>query len=349
MYAKGTIAVATLMAVLSGLATADPIYRSSIDSNDLEFIRVDDPGVFLCVKYNGRFRAEMPDKRHDELFANGVYTFEALFLDGASVGIWVHPDVGSRPTALKLAFQAAKPIGKLPEVMRSRLNHVIIHYGNETAFAEDIGRFFVLYSQNMAERIRNNDLEETVFYLSVHASLAYQGGTRADWVWAQRADGDFITYHAAKYTGYANRNPYGEDMPESALFAWAVLNHPGRLPDRVEQKVRSIMPNRLAYFEEIFANSLTALETAGRAGSRYINCPEPATSVQPPQRDIPGMQRALMRHCKGLPVGFADGKFGPATRSVLRRFQKSHGLVPDGVYGPLTAAALDGPVTGNCR
>ncbi len=61
------------------------------------------------------------------------------------------------------------------------------------------------------------------------------------------------------------------------------------------------------------------------------------------------MQRALMRHCSGLPVGFADGKFGPATRSVLRRFQRSHGLVPDGVYGPLTAAALDGPVTGNCR
>ena len=349
MYSKVTIAVATLMAALSGPATAEPIYRDSIDSNDLEFIRVNDPGVFACVRYNGRFRAEMPDTRHDELFADNVYTFEALFLDGESVGIWVHPDVGSRQIALQLALQAARPIGKLPEVMRSRLNHVVIHDGNETAFAEDIGQFFVLYSQNMAERIRNHDLEETVFFLSVHASLAYQGGTRADWVWAQRADGDFITYHAAKYTGYSGRNPYGEDMAESALFAWAVLNHPGRLPDRVEQEVRSIMPNRLAYFEGIFANGVTALENASQAGNRHIDCPEPTTSVQLPQRDISGMQRALMRHCNGLPVGFADGKFGPATRSVLKRFQKSHGLVPDGVYGPLSAAALDSPVTGNCR
>ncbi len=212
----GTIAVATLMTALSGLATAEPIYRDSIASNDLEFIRTDDPGVFGCVKYNGRFRAEMPDKRRDKLFAENVYTFEALFLDGASVGIWVHPDVGSRHTALQLAFQAAEPIGKLPNVMRSRLDHVVIHEGNETAFSEDIGRFFVLYSQNMAERIRNHDLEETVFYMSVHASLAYPGGTRADWVRAQRADDDFITYHAARHTGYADRNPYGEDMAESS-------------------------------------------------------------------------------------------------------------------------------------
>jgi hypothetical protein len=38
----------------------------------------------------------------------------------------------------------------------------------------------------------------------------------------------------------------------SALFAWAMIMHPGRLPGSVETRVREIMPNRLAFLEELF-------------------------------------------------------------------------------------------------
>lgn len=37
----------------------------------------------------------------------------------------------------------------------------------------------------------------------------------------------------------------------------------------------------------------------------------------------------------------ADGLFGPGTEAALRAFQRLHGMVPDGIVGPKTWAALD--------
>ena len=42
---------------------------------------------------------------------------------------------------------------------------------------------------------------------------------------------------------------------------------------------------------------------------------------------------------KGYPL-VADGIFGPATDSAVRRFQSSRGLVADGIVGPQTWNAL---------
>src|ERR1051326_2003709 len=55
-------------------------------------------------------------------------------------------------------------------------------------------------------------------------------------------------------------------------------------------------------------------------------------------RDVTTLQQKLAEH--GFPPGAIDGQFSPATQAAVLAFQKSEGLVADGVVGPRTAAAL---------
>lgn len=52
------------------------------------------------------------------------------------------------------------------------------------------------------------------------------------------------------------------------------------------------------------------------------------------------LQRALA--AEGFSPGGIDGRFGPATEAALVAFQRCHGLLPDGIAGPLTWAKIDG-------
>lgn len=54
--------------------------------------------------------------------------------------------------------------------------------------------------------------------------------------------------------------------------------------------------------------------------------------------DVISLQGALFR--KGFEPGLIDGDFGPGTEAAVMALQRGEGLEPDGVYGPLTAAAL---------
>ena len=224
-------------------AVAEPIFPNSVVSNDLDFITTSDTSAYTCLNFKERIRAELPDKRHDGLFVDEVYTFHAGYTDGTAIEIWVHPDIGTQTQAAQLAVQVAHPVGKLPTFMREKLHHVGIHQGDETAFAESEGNFFMLYSENIQTRINDHDLEETIFHEAVHATLEHTHERSNSWREAQKADNDYITEYARHRT---------EDMAESALFAWAVLVTPGRLPKDIEQKVQEIMPNRLKFFENIF-------------------------------------------------------------------------------------------------
>ena len=113
----------------------------------------------------------MPDKRNNKLFANDTFVFEARFDDDSQVGIWAHADFDTEAAAKTYATMAAERLGKLPRFIRTKLSHTVIHQGDEVAFAEEGGRFFVLYSDNIETRVRNHDLEETIFHEAVHATL----------------------------------------------------------------------------------------------------------------------------------------------------------------------------------
>ncbi|MFU0799403.1 MAG: peptidoglycan-binding protein [Xylanivirga thermophila] len=55
--------------------------------------------------------------------------------------------------------------------------------------------------------------------------------------------------------------------------------------------------------------------------------------------DVAMLQRILISI--GYNPGPVDGIFGPRTRAAVIQFQLDNGLVPDGIVGPKTYAALD--------
>ena len=54
--------------------------------------------------------------------------------------------------------------------------------------------------------------------------------------------------------------------------------------------------------------------------------------------DVAVLEFRLRRH--GLPRRAVDGRFTRTTERALRRYQRGHGLVPDGIAGPLTYRVL---------
>ncbi|HYI48584.1 MAG TPA: N-acetylmuramoyl-L-alanine amidase [Allosphingosinicella sp.] len=72
----------------------------------------------------------------------------------------------------------------------------------------------------------------------------------------------------------------------------------------------------------------------------------PALPLIPPKDDDdrPTLRRGAVGESVKIvqaKVGVAvDGNFGPATEAAVRQFQRGHGLVPDGIVGPLCWAAI---------
>lgn len=212
------------------------MFENSVGSNNLDFIRPSDPQTYACSRFTGTGTRQMPDPRRDELMADDDRLFEAFFTDGTMVPIWIHPDVPDPETRVA---QLGPPLGHLPTAMRNDLNKVVV-LDSDAAFAEDLGRFFVIGTERMDRRLADNDLEETVFHEAFHATLDIPNASDPDWLAAKQADGAVLTEYA--------RNER-EDMAEHALFALAVLRHPGRLPVRMEAQIRETIPNRLAFFQ----------------------------------------------------------------------------------------------------
>ncbi len=226
-----------------------PLFKNSIVSTELDFIKPTDTDAFMEVVYIGQKEKEMPGAENNELIDKNTFVFEAVFSNRKKLQIWCHSAFGNKEAAKGYVNKLTDKLGKLPEFMRDTLAHVVIHKGNSTAFSEDLGRFFVLYSDNMDERISNNDLEETVFHESIHVALDLKYSKSDSWKNAQKEDGTYITE-------YAKNNSNKEDLAESAIFVYTMIKHPRRLPTDVEEWVKKNIPNRYEFLKKIFNQGL---------------------------------------------------------------------------------------------
>jgi hypothetical protein len=228
--------------------TAAPIYRSSVVGTDFDFITDADPSAFTRLEYVGFQKFEMPDKREsDEPLVQHAYVFNAYFSDGAKVSIALDKNFGSRQAAEQDTRRYTLPLGKLPSLYRHNLRHIVVHKGgaDTTAFAEDKGHFFVIYSDNATKRIGNHDLEETFFHEGTHASIQTKYLGRAAWQKAKNTDNAYITDYA--------KTEDQEDFAESALFAYTMIYHPERFPAAERARIEKQIPNRIAFFRTVYA------------------------------------------------------------------------------------------------
>ena len=252
-YIARNISIRILMLIGIGVFAggpmfARPLFKNSVASTEIDFIHTDDPSVAFRMNEVGRERKEMPDKRSgdgdDALFLENVGVFELTYSDGTIVEVWASPQLES--SAALYARHCADAMAKLPHALRSQLKHVVVHFGNESAFAEESGGFFVVYSENIEIRLANNDFEETVFHEAIHVALEAEHARSEGWLQAQKEDRAFITQ-------YAEQQPKKEDLPEFALFAYTYFKHPERLPQRVQDELAQKMPNRLKYLQQVMA------------------------------------------------------------------------------------------------
>ena len=224
-------------------------YRSSVVGTDFDFITDADPTAFVSLDFLGLQDFEMPDKRDTgEPLVQQAYLFEARFDDGGSIRLALDADFGSREAAELDAARYGPRLGKLPPLYRSKIRHITVNHGGRdtTAFAEDKGHFFTIYSDNATKRLETNDLEETFFHEGTHASIQQQYLKSPGWRNAVSRDGTFITEYA--------KTSDQEDFAESALFAYTLILHPERFPEADRTKIERAIPNRIAFFRKIFSS-----------------------------------------------------------------------------------------------
>jgi hypothetical protein len=226
-------------------AVAEPLYPDAVVSNDLAFFDPFSGSTFACLRTLPTEPREMPDKRSDQLMVDGVRAFSMHFLDGLVTEIWLHPDIPEMQAEL-FATKVGEAYGRIPSFLRENIPHVTVNAGNEAAFADVGARVFTLYAENIDISLSERDLEAILFQEAVHAGLDVPLTQSAEWLAAQAADDGAVTE-------IASGDLAGEDLAESAIFAYAVLMAPGQLPAGVETAVRATIPNRLAFFEKLFA------------------------------------------------------------------------------------------------
>jgi hypothetical protein len=218
-------------------------YRSSVVGTDFDFIKDSDPSCFLCLEFKGRGYREMPDKTGPTLLVQESFVFVAYYGDGTKVDIAVDVDFDNPAAAKEEALRYATRLGKLPTALRMGVDRLVVHkgYENTTAFS-DVG-LIVMYSDNASKRISSHDLEETLFHESVHAAWDKTHADSKQWRSAQASDKIFIT-------SYARKNPDGEDLAESALFAYTLIHHPERIPADEARKIKQTIPARIRFVEK---------------------------------------------------------------------------------------------------
>ena len=207
-----------------------------------DIIRVSDSSTFACLLDNGRGLRQIWDKRVEGEPTVNAFLYQSHFSDGSVIEIAINPEFQTPDLARDEALRYTDALGRLPNVLRQGVKRLSIHKGTE-GFHAGTGQI-VGYAGKTDQRLTYAHLEETLFHESVHASWDAQHRLASGWKNAQASDGRFLTQ-------YGQKSPEREDLAETALFAFAILHYPGRLPPKDTQDTIETVPARMAYIRAL--------------------------------------------------------------------------------------------------
>lgn len=164
-------------------------------------------------------------------------------------------------------------------------------------------------------------------------------------------DGTRIVNGNSNLIGIEGENPGGVDdlpWPSVQIDAYhrgvaAILRHIGRgaefcIAHKEWAPVRKPVDPRLDM--NGFRAAVAAILNGTAPAPTLIPPVEPPGTQRRPtlRRGVSGQLTRLVQEKVGVTV---DGNFGPGTEAAVRRFQRAHNLVPDGIVGPETWRVLD--------
>jgi predicted outer membrane repeat protein len=208
---------------------------------DPDIITASDPTTFISAPYAGQGLRLMFDRRVNNWVTLNVYLFNATFSDGLTSEIQVNPEFGTSALAGVEATKYGTVIGRLPTVLRSNVQTVVIHKGTEPFGGGNNG--LLIHTGQGDLYAADGILEETLVHEAAHASLDGPHAAAPGWLAAQAADPEFIST-------YARDNPTREDIAESYLPWLAVRYRQNRITPALANTIIAAIPNRLAYFDQ---------------------------------------------------------------------------------------------------
>lgn len=209
-----------------------------------DIITADDPTAFKTLAFQGSGQRSMFDRRIDRFARTDAWLFTAEFSDSAAIEVQVNREF-ERDEAETEALFYLNAIGRIPQVLRSKVETVWIHKGNKP-FGGGNNNLLIHVEQGEAYE-RDGILEETFVHEAAHTSLDGDHAEAPAWLEAQRLDANFISQ-------YAQDNPLREDVAETYLLHFAIRHRSQRVSDELKSTVEKTIPNRLRYFDLLNLN-----------------------------------------------------------------------------------------------
>ncbi len=216
-------------------------HRTTIHDISYDILTPSDPTSLQSVTYIGRGERNVYDSRLSRSISIDAYLFKGLYSE-MTVEFRVNPEFGSKEVALEQVDKFASAFGRLPAILLSRLESVVIHKDGGT-WAASWGGKYIHLTVDGDEHIRRGTLEEALIHEAAHASLDGAHRNSAGWREAQMQDCVFIS-------DYARDNPDREDVAESFTAYYALRHSSERLTESDKAAIRNAIPNRIAYFDE---------------------------------------------------------------------------------------------------